>query len=163
MMGSPVLLTELFSQTGYGSWNAKLSEYEFAVLFYRPRSIQSSQRYDGTWDGRQTTINLSNKAQECVRAVDMVAWGGDELPFCSDGRSGTCHWNCWPNSKSLSQPFDLDGREFFTALVSGISFSSLRVWIPEYSAWCRTLQCIRAKMVGKAPCNLLTSAPSWKP
>jgi diguanylate cyclase (GGDEF)-like protein/PAS domain S-box-containing protein len=131
----------------------RVSDYKFAVLFIDLDRFKVVNDTMGHEMGDKLLVNLSHRLKECVRAVDTVArLGGDEFAILLDGITD-------PEivieiatriQESLSQPFDLDGQEFFTSASIGISFSSMGYDRPEDILRDADTAMYRAKANGKA-------------
>ena len=131
----------------------KISDYNFAVLFIDLDRFKVVNDTMGHEMGDKLLVDLSNRLKECVRAVDTLArLGGDEFAILLDHITD-------PKlaleiaeriQSSLSQPFDLDGQEFFTSASIGISFSALGYESPEDILRDADTAMYRAKANGKA-------------
>jgi diguanylate cyclase (GGDEF)-like protein/PAS domain S-box-containing protein len=131
----------------------RIIDYKFAVLFIDLDRFKVVNDTMGHEMGDKLLVNLSHRLKECVRAVDTVArLGGDEFAILLDGITD-------PElvieiatriQESLSQPFDLDGQEFFTSASIGISFSSMGYDRPEDILRDADTAMYRAKANGKA-------------
>jgi diguanylate cyclase (GGDEF)-like protein/PAS domain S-box-containing protein len=129
------------------------SDHKFAVLFIDLDRFKIVNDTMGHEMGDKLLIELSERLKQCIRAVDTVArLGGDEFAVLLDGITN-------PElaieitariQTLLSQPFDLDGQEFFTSASIGISFSSLGYDSPEDILRDADIAMYRAKANGKA-------------
>jgi diguanylate cyclase (GGDEF)-like protein len=129
------------------------SDYNFAVLFIDLDRFKVVNDTMGHEMGDKLLIDLSNRLKECVRVVDTLArLGGDEFAILLDGIANQELAIEIANriQESLSQPFDLDGQEFFTSASIGISFSSLGYETPEDILRDADTAMYRAKANGKA-------------
>lgn len=133
---------------------AKRSEtYQFAALFIDLDRFKIVNDTMGHKMGDKLLINLSKRLQKCVRTVDTVArLGGDEFAVLLDGISdqGMAVEVATRIQHSLTQPFDLDGQEFFTSASIGISYSSIGYDRPEDILRDADTAMYRAKANGKA-------------
>lgn len=128
-------------------------DYKFAVLFIDLDRFKVVNDTMGHEMGDKLLIDLSNRLKECVRLVDTVArLGGDEFALLLDGITDqeVAIEIAARIQESLSQPFDLDGQEFFTSASIGISFSSLGYDSPEDILRDADTAMYRAKANGKA-------------
>lgn len=131
----------------------RVCDYKFAVLFIDLDRFKVVNDTMGHEMGDKLLVNLSHRLKDCVRAVDTVArLGGDEFAILLDGIS---HPEIVIEiatriQESLSQPFDLDGQEFFTSASIGISFSSMGYDRPEDILRDADTAMYRAKANGKA-------------
>ncbi|MDQ4120231.1 MAG: EAL domain-containing protein [Acidobacteriota bacterium] len=129
------------------------SNYKFAVLFIDLDRFKIVNDTMGHEMGDKLLIDLSNRLKECVRAVDTVArLGGDEFAVLLDGITNQelAIEIADRIQTVLSQPFDLDGQEFFTSASIGISFSSMGYESPEDILRDADTAMYRAKANGKA-------------
>jgi len=128
-------------------------DYKFAVLFIDLDRFKIVNDTMGHEMGDNLLIELSERLKECVRAVDTVARiGGDEFAVLLDGITNQeiVIEIADRIQTLLSQPFDLDGQEFFTSASIGISFSSLGYESPEDILRDADTAMYRAKANGKA-------------
>ncbi len=131
----------------------RASDFKFAVLFIDLDRFKVVNDTMGHEMGDKLLVDLSNRLKECVRAVDTVArLGGDEFAVLLDGiiDEEAAIEIATRIQESLSQPFDLDGQEFFTSASIGISFSSLGYERPEDILRDADTAMYRAKANGKA-------------
>jgi diguanylate cyclase (GGDEF)-like protein len=129
------------------------SNYNFAVLFIDLDRFKVVNDTMGHEMGDKLLIDLSNRLKECIRAVDTLArLGGDEFAILLDGITNQELAIEIANriQESLSQPFNLDGQEFFTSASIGISFSTLNYESPEDILRDADTAMYRAKANGKA-------------
>jgi diguanylate cyclase (GGDEF)-like protein/PAS domain S-box-containing protein len=131
----------------------RASDYKFAVLFIDLDRFKVVNDTMGHEMGDKLLVDLSDRLKECVRAVDTVArLGGDEFGVLLDGiiDEEAAIEIASRIQESLSQPFDLDGQEFFSSASIGISFSSLGYERPEDILRDADTAMYRAKANGKA-------------
>jgi diguanylate cyclase (GGDEF)-like protein/PAS domain S-box-containing protein len=129
------------------------SDYKFAVLFIDLDRFKVVNDTMGHEMGDKLLVDLSHRLKECVRSVDTVArLGGDEFAVLLDGITDTeaVIEIASRIQDSLSQPFDLDGQEFFTSASIGISFSSMGYERPEDILRDADTAMYRAKANGRA-------------
>lgn len=128
-------------------------DYNYAVLFIDLDRFKVVNDTMGHEMGDKLLIDLSNRLKECVRTVDTLArLGGDEFAILLDGITNQelAIEIATRIQESLSQPFDLDGQEFFTSASIGISFSTLGYESPEDILRDADTAMYRAKANGKA-------------
>ncbi len=131
----------------------RTSDYKFAVLFIDLDRFKVVNDTMGHEMGDKLLIDLSERLKECVRGVDTVArLGGDEFAVLLDGiiNQELAIEIAARIQELLSQPFDLDGQEFFTSASIGISFSTLGYDSPEDILRDADTAMYRAKANGKA-------------
>nr|MBA2735869.1 EAL domain-containing protein [Pyrinomonadaceae bacterium] len=131
----------------------RASDYKFAALFIDLDRFKVVNDTMGHEMGDKLLVDLSNRLKECVRTVDTVArLGGDEFAVLLDGLSNQelAIEIAERIQESLSQPFDLDGQEFFTSASIGISFSTIGYDCPEDILRDADTAMYRAKANGKA-------------
>ncbi|MDQ4121405.1 MAG: EAL domain-containing protein [Acidobacteriota bacterium] len=146
--------TLLLDRLGMAVERAKrLKDYKFAVLFVdldRFKIVNDSLGHDM---GDKLLVDLSRRLESCARKIDTVArLGGDEFAILIDAIP-------IPNlatevaeriQGSLSQPFELDGQEFFTTASIGIAYSETGYERPEDILRDADTAMYRAKANGKA-------------
>lgn len=129
------------------------SDYRFAVLFIDLDRFKVVNDTMGHEMGDKLLIELSQRLNESVRAVDTVArLGGDEFAILLDGMHDE-HLAIEIATRiqeQLSKPFDLEGQEFFTSASIGISFSSMGYDKPEDILRDADTAMYRAKANGKS-------------
>lgn len=130
----------------------RTNDYEFAVLFIdldRFKVVNDSMGHDM---GDKLLVDLANRLKTCIRNIDTVArLGGDEFAVLLDGINNEelALEVAARIQQSLSEPFNLEGQEFFTSASIGIAFSTLGYEKPEDILRDADTAMYRAKANGK--------------
>jgi diguanylate cyclase (GGDEF)-like protein len=139
-----------------------IKDYKFAVLFIdldRFKVVNDTMGHEmGDKLAHQFVAPIGRLA--FARKIDTVArLGGDEFAILLDGIPDHALALKLPTriQESLSQPFDLDGQEFFTSASIGISFSSMGYDRRKIFCATPTLQCIAPKPTEKLVTKFSTS------
>jgi diguanylate cyclase (GGDEF)-like protein/PAS domain S-box-containing protein len=128
-------------------------DYQFAVLFIDLDRFKIVNDSLGHQFGDQLLIEVSQRLQRCVRAVDTVArLGGDEFAILLDGIEGadTAAPTAERIQGQLTSPFNLSGQEVFISASIGIAFSTTGYDRPEDILRDSDTAMYRAKANGKA-------------
>ncbi|MCU7958637.1 MAG: EAL domain-containing protein [gamma proteobacterium symbiont of Bathyaustriella thionipta] len=104
------------------------NDYLFAVLYSDLDRFKVIN--DSLWHyaGDQLLIEVATRLQRCVRPADTVArLGGDEFVILLDGVKDLHEVKQIAEriTREISKPVELEGREVFTALSTGISLSDM--------------------------------------
>jgi diguanylate cyclase (GGDEF)-like protein/PAS domain S-box-containing protein len=129
------------------------ASYKFAVLFIDLDRFKIVNDTMGHEMGNKLLIELSERLKQCIRGIDTVArLGGDEFGILLDGIVNEQIALEIANriQTLLSQPFHLEGQDFFTSASIGIAFSSPRYDSPDNVLRDADTAMYRAKANGKA-------------
>jgi len=127
--------------------------YKFAVLFIDLDRFKIVNDTMGHEMGDKLLIELSDRLKQCIRGIDTVArLGGDEFAVLLDGILNDQRALEVANriQTLLSQPFHLEGQDFFTTASIGVAFSSSRYESPDDILRDADTAMYRAKANGKA-------------
>jgi diguanylate cyclase (GGDEF)-like protein/PAS domain S-box-containing protein len=135
--------------------------FKFAVLFIDLDRFKVVNDTMGHETGDKLLIELSHRLKQCVRTIDTVArLGGDEFAVLLDGIVSDKRVIEIADriQKLLSEPFHLDGQDFFTTASIGIAFSSSLYESPDDVLRDADTAMYRAKANGKARYEIFDTA-----
>lgn len=129
------------------------SDYKFAVIFTdldRFKIVNDSLGHD---TGDELLMAFSTRLESCIRQNDTVArLGGDEFAVLIDGIESLDDAKRIADKiqASLSEPFQVEGHQFFTTVSMGIAFSDHGYSRPEEMLRDADTAMYKAKANGKA-------------
>lgn len=112
----------------------RFPEFKFAVIFVDLDRFKIVNDSLGHKQGDRLLVELAQRLASCLRTVDTVArLGGDEFAILVDGTDSVEYATSLSErvQNCLSEPFDLDGHEFFTTASMGIAYSETGYSQPE--------------------------------
>lgn len=130
-----------------------LSDFRFAVIFTdldRFKIVNDSLGHD---TGDELLISFGSRLESCIRDTDLVArLGGDEFAILLYGIGGIEDAKRVADDiqESLTEPFEIDGHQFFTSVSMGIAYSDHGYVRPEEILRDADTAMYKAKANGKA-------------
>ncbi|MFN2500534.1 MAG: putative bifunctional diguanylate cyclase/phosphodiesterase [Pyrinomonadaceae bacterium] len=126
--------------------------YRFAVLFIDLDRFKIVNDTMGHEMGDKLLVELSERLKQCIRSIDTVSrLGGDEFAVLLDGNLSERKAIEIANriQTLVSEPFHLEGQDFYTSASIGIAFSASRYECPEDILRDADTAMYRAKANGK--------------